>query len=97
MPTARKLKDRDMPIPTSLAMLRPSSLTLLVLTVVGALAGAASVSAATLEGRVQAVGGEPLVGAMVTARRGEPFHDTTVFTDETGAYRVEGLRVDAAY
>ena len=86
-----------MSIPTSLAMLRQSSATLFVLTVVGSLAIAASVSAATLEGRVLAVGGEPLVGAMVTARRGEPFHDTTVFTDETGAYRVEGLRVDTAY
>ena len=46
-----------------------------------ALAAPGVSGAATLEGRVLDPTGEPIVGAMVTARRGEPFHDTTVFSD----------------
>lgn len=43
---------------------------------------------AELHGHVTSVAGDPVVGAMVTVRQGEPFHDFTVFTDQDGTYRV---------
>ncbi len=39
-----------------------------------------------IRGRVSDLQGEPLVGAMVSFRQGEPFHETTVFSDAEGRY-----------
>jgi virginiamycin B lyase len=47
--------------------------------------------AAGIKGSVTGEDGEPLVGAMVTFRFGQPFQERTVFTGEDGHYSVAGL------
>jgi streptogramin lyase len=44
-----------------------------------------------LFGRVAGPGGEPIVGARLTAERGDPARGTTVYSDEDGRFRVPGL------
>ena len=68
-----------------------------VLSATAVFAVASTSGAATLEGRIVGESGDPIVGAMVTIRRGEPFHDTTVFTNDGGAYTAEGLLAGTAY
>jgi len=48
-------------------------------------------SAAALTGRVTGPDGTPIVGARVTAERGDPAHGTTVYTDDAGHFAIEGL------
>ncbi|MCZ6620057.1 MAG: carboxypeptidase-like regulatory domain-containing protein, partial [Gammaproteobacteria bacterium] len=48
--------------------------------------------AAGFQGQVtDANDGTAIVGAMVTARFGEPFQERTVFTDDEGRYSMAGL------
>ena len=53
--------------------------------------------AAGFAGTVLDEAGEPIVGAMVTARFNLPFQERTVFTDDAGRYRLEGLPPQTEY
>jgi streptogramin lyase len=44
-----------------------------------------------IEGRVQGPGGDPVVGALVTFRRGDPIRLTTVYSDAEGRFRSPAL------
>jgi len=52
---------------------------------------AVPVSAQSVEGRVRGPDGVPLVGAMVTVRRGDPEHAITVWSDESGDFHTPPL------
>ncbi len=49
------------------------------------------VGAAELAGRLAGPDGAPIVGARVTAERGDPARGTTVFSDADGRFSIEGL------
>jgi streptogramin lyase len=69
-----------------------AKLAALLLLALALLSGTAAVAeSAGLRGRVADPEGAPVVGAMVTLRRSEPFHDTTVFTDAAGRFELRGL------
>ena len=65
--------------------------TLLLLSVSLALPASASGAAGVVVGRVTDGSGAPVEGAMVSFRRGEPAHATTVFTNADGRFRVPSL------
>jgi streptogramin lyase len=48
-------------------------------------------------GRVLGPDGAPIVGAMVTLRRGEPKHDVTVWSDEAGSFALPGVEQGEAH
>jgi streptogramin lyase len=54
-------------------------------------AAAAAADPVAFAGRVRGADGEPVVGAMVTVRRGDPEHSVTVWSDATGAFRTPEL------
>ncbi len=54
-------------------------------------------SAAGFKGQVNAESGEPIVGAMVTFRFGDPFQERTVFTHDDGSYSVNGLPAETDF
>jgi len=54
-------------------------------------------ASAVVSGRVVDAQGEPVAGVMVTLRRSEPFHDTTVFTRDSGVFFVSGVVSDEPY
>lgn len=55
------------------------------------LSPAATASAAELVGTLASLDGEPIVGALVTAERGDPARGTTVYSDASGRFAVPGL------
>jgi streptogramin lyase len=60
------------------------SFLLLLVVVTASSAGAADQA---IRGRVSAADGTPIVGAMISLRQGEPFHERTVFTNAAGVYQ----------
>ena len=54
-------------------------------------------NAATLAGQVTGADGEPVVGAMATARQGDPIRDVTVYTDDRGRFRITDLDDEQAW
>ena len=62
-----------------------------------ALAPSAASAAAVLAGRVLDAQGAPVEAVMVTLRRSDPFQDTTVFTDASGAFFMRGVVAGEPY
>jgi virginiamycin B lyase len=58
------------------------------------LLSATTAAAATLTGHVRKAGGDAIVGALVTARQGDPIRDVTVYSDEKGGFELPGLHDD---
>ena len=66
---------------------RPAWLGLMAWMIAAALSPLESHAGLTFQGVVQDGEGNPVTGAMLTFRRGEPAYGLTVFSDENGAYR----------
>jgi len=62
-----------------------------VIQMLGMVAVAGNAAAAGFQGVVVDDAGEPIAGAMVTARFNKPFQERTVFTDDAGRYQLFGL------
>ncbi|MCB1685789.1 MAG: carboxypeptidase regulatory-like domain-containing protein [Pseudomonadales bacterium] len=59
--------------------------------VIATVSAAGNLTASGISGTVLDESGNPVAGAMVTARFGAPFQERTVFTDGSGHYQVSGL------
>jgi virginiamycin B lyase len=70
----------------------PTCNSFIPLLVAGAVMTSAGAQAAGFQGQILDQQGQPIVGAMVTARFNLPFQERTVFTDDQGNYVLQGLQ-----
>lgn len=75
----------------SFSYLRSSVASMLAVCVISAVIVGPSAQAAGFQGQILDEQGQPIVGAMVTARFNLPFQERTVFTDDLGNYVLRGL------
>jgi streptogramin lyase len=61
---------------------------------IAALLGAGPAGARVVEGSIASADGAPVVGAMLSFRRGDPIQLTTVFSDEQGRFRSPELNAE---